>query len=481
MIPIAMWVLVEIYWRCTVAPVPPGCAFVQIISREDTMSVSAVREVEAALNAIDHWNPSTRAMLTVLGEDARDAAEQLDKRQADGEWCGLLAGMTLSLKDNIDMAGVVTTAGSKLLASNRVNDDAFIVSRLKRAGAVIVGKANLHEWVFGPTSQSPQYGPVRNPWDTDRIPGGSSGGSGAALASGMCVGSIGSDTGGSVRLPSAFCGVAGLRPTIGRISCRGSVPVSRLFDTLGPMAKRVSDVARIFSVVAGHDPEDPISQDVPVPNVVADLDRPVEGMRIGVQRRWFFENLDTAVSSAMDDAIRTFTSLGCEIVEVELGDVERCQELFAFKVLLADAYEVHKDRLQSHPDGYSRDVYTRAMLGKEVAGWEYAAAMRWNEAFQHRLRATFDTVDAILSPTIPFGAPEAQTGQEGEEWFSTIREITRYTYCWSFPGVPALSVPCGQDANGMPVALQLATRWFRRVDGAEARARLPNANRFPPA
>ena len=421
---------------------------------------SAMAATETAFSAIETWNPSTRAMLSVAEDSARETARELDQRSARGEWCGLLAGMTMSLKDNIDLAGMVTTAGSRILANNMANRDAFIAARLKRAGAVIVGKANLHEWVFGPTSQSTHYGPVRNPWDTSRIPGGSSGGSGASLAAGMCVGSIGSDTGGSIRLPAAFCGVTGLRPSIGRISCRGSVPVSAWFDTLGPMARRVSDVARIFAVIAGHDPEDPISRDVPVPNVVAELDRPVDGLRLGIQRRWFFEDLDPATQLAMDAAIDTFADLGVEIVDIDLGDVERSHELLAFKVLLADAYNVHKDKLESRPKDYGRDVYTRAMLGKDVTGAEYAAALRWNEGFQQRLRVVFKDVDAILSPTIPFGAPKAETGQEGEAWFQTIRDITRFTYCWSFAGVPALSVPCGFDGNGMPLAIQIAAPWF---------------------
>ena len=421
---------------------------------------SALAAGEAAFAAIDKWNASTQAMLSVAQESARETARELDERIARGEWCGLLAGMTMSLKDNIDVAGMVTTAGSRILANNMANRDAFIAARLKRAGAVIVGKANLHEWVFGPTSQSTHYGPVRNPWDTSRIPGGSSGGSGASLAAGMCVGSIGSDTGGSIRLPAAFCGVAGLRPSIGRISCRGSVPVSAWFDTLGPMARRVSDVARIFAVIAGHDPEDPISRDVPMPNVLAELDQPVTGLHLGIQRRWFFEDLDPATKQAMNAAIERFADLGVEIVDIDLGDVERSHELLAFKVLLADAYNVHKERLEARPDDYGRDVYTRAMLGKDVTGAEYAAALRWNEGFQHRLRSVFNDVDAILSPTIPFGAPKAQTGQEGEAWFQTIREITRFTYCWSFAGVPALSVPCGFDANGMPLAMQIAAPWF---------------------
>lgn len=424
---------------------------------------SATAAAEQALAAVERWNPSTKAMLALTQAEALVAAEAIDRRQARGEWCGLLAGMTMSVKDNIDMAGVETTAGSIILKGNVANRDAFIVERLKRAGAVIVGKANLHEWVFGPTSQSTHYGPVRNPWDTRRIPGGSSGGSGATLAAGMCVGSIGSDTGGSIRIPASFCGVAGLRPSIGRISARGSVAVSQWFDTLGPMAKRVSDVARIFAVVAGHDPDDPISEDRPVPNVLAQLDRPVAGLRLGIQRRWFLDGLAPEVAKALDEAMAIWRADGVEIVDIDLGDVERSHELLAFKVLLADAYDVHKERLETRPGDFGRDVYTRAMLGKAVTGHEYAAALRWNEGFKQRLRQVFGRVDAILSPSTPFGAPEAVVGEEGEAWFATIRQITRFTYPWSFAGVPALSVPCGFDSAGMPLGLQLAAPWFEEA------------------
>ena len=428
-----------------------------------TMTRSAVAETRAALDAVVRWNPSTRAMLAVTADDALRTAEAIDERQAKGEWCGLLAGMTMSLKDNIDVAGVETTAGSRILAGNVANRDAFIVERLKRAGAVVVGKANLHEWVFGPTSQSTHYGPVRNPWDTSRIPGGSSGGSGAALAAGMCIGSIGSDTGGSIRIPASFCGVVGLRPTIGRISARGSVAVSQWFDTLGPMARRVADVARIFAVVAGHDPEDPMSEDRPVPNVLAELDRPVAGMRIGIQRRWFFDDLAPELGQALEEAMQVWRALGVEFVDIDLGDVERSHELLAFKVLLADAYNVHKERLLSRPQDFGRDVYTRAMLGKAVTGHEYAAALRWGEGFRQRLRHLFGKVDAILSPSTPHGAPKAVAGEEGEAWFETIRRLTRFTYAWSFAGVPALSLPCGIDRDGMPLGMQLAAPWFEET------------------
>ena len=422
--------------------------------------LSALEATEHALANVKAWNGSTKAMIAVGEAEALKAAKEIDARQARGEWCGLLAGMTMSIKDCVDVAGFATTAGSKILAGNIANKDSFIVERLKQHGAIIVGKANLHEWVFGPTSQSTHYGPVRNPWDTSRIPGGSSGGSGASLAAQMCIGSIGSDTGGSIRIPSAFCGVAGLRPTIGRISCRGTVPVSTWFDTVGPMARRVSDVARIFSVIAGYDPEDTMTEDRPVANVLLQLDRPLEGLRIGIQRRWFFEDLAPEVNSALDAAIEVLRQQGVTFVDIDLGDVERSHELMAFKVLLADAYNYHRERLEKQPQDFGEDVYARAMLGKEVTGAEYAAALRWRETFVQRLRRVFADVDAILSPTTPEGAPLAEANKDSEDWFRRIRRISKLTYAWSFAGVPALAVPCGFDAAGLPLSMQITAPWF---------------------
>ena len=404
-----------------------------------TVPGTALGDTRAALRNIAAWNPRINAMLTVLGDDAERTAEDLDLAAERGEWAGLLHGMTISLKDNIDLAGQPSTAATKFLRHNVANRDAFVTERLKRNGAVIVGKANLHEWVFGPTSQSKHFGPCRNPWDVTRIPGGSSGGSGAAVASGMCIGSIGSDTGGSIRIPAALDGVAGLRPTVGRISCRGSIAVSAPFDTLGPLARRVSDVARIFAVIAGHDPEDPMSIDEPLPNFLPSLNEPVAGLRLGVMRRWFFEDLHPDLVPAVEAALAVYRDLGVEIVEIDLGDVERANALLAFTVVLADAYALHKDRLATNRGDFGEDILQRYDIGAKVTGAQYAEAMRWMEGWRHRLRGTFGQVDAIFSPTTPVPAPVA----DGLDFIETVRAVTRYTFAWSAAGVPALAVPCG--------------------------------------
>jgi len=423
---------------------------------QGAVGATAMESVDRALQAIDAWNPKINAMLCVTEDMARQQATRLDELASQGSSARLLHGMTINLKDCIDLAGVPTTAATSFLRDNVASEDAFITSRLKQHGAIIMGKSNLHEWVFGPTTQSKHFGPCKNPWNTTRVPGGSSGGSGASVATDMCVVSIGSDTGGSIRIPAAFCGVAGLRPTVGRISNRGGVPVSAPYDTFGPLARHVSDIARVFSVIAGHDPLDPISVDTPVPNVMATLNDSVRGMRIGIMRRWFFDDIHPAVSTALDNAIQVFRDLGVEFVELDLGDVEKSQSLLAFSVMVADAYEVHRERIAAQPEGYGEDVLMRLKLGASVTGADYAAALRWKEGLHHRLRGVFQDVDAIISPTCPFPAP----GVDYPDFLEIIRQIARYTYIWAFAQVPSLAVPCGFSDDGLPVSMQLASRWF---------------------
>jgi len=364
--------------------------------------------------------------------------------------------MTVSVKDNVDVAGVPTTAASGMLRDNMATSNAFVVDRLVRNGAVIVGKANLHEWVFGPTSQSLHFGPVRNPWNTGHIAGGSSGGSGASVAANMCVGSIGSDTAGSIRLPASFNGVAGLRPTVGRVSSTGALPVSPPFDTLGPLARRVSDVARIFAAIAGHDPQDPISQDQPVPNFLATLNAPVKGMRMGIMRRWFFDDLDPDVAAAMETAIETYRSLGVEFVDIDLGEPENAQQNLTFTMVPADAMRLHAARIAERASEYGADVLMRMRLGEKVSGMQYAQSMRWMEQWRHRLRGVFQGVDAILSPTTPATAPASQ----GLDFGEAIRKIPRFSCVWPIAGIPSLAVPCGISSQGLPMSLELAGAWF---------------------
>lgn len=416
------------------------------------MTHTAQHRVQHALSQIERWNPVINAMLTVTPTEALASAKRIDDLTHHQEWIGLLGGVTVSLKDNIDWVGTPTTAASVILKDNRPTRNAFIVDRLLKEGSILTGKANLHEWVFGPTSQSKHFGPVKNPWNLKCFAGGSSGGSGASVAAGMSVVSIGSDTGGSIRIPAAFNGLAGLRPTIGRISRSGSVAVSARFDSLGPMARRVSDVARTFEVIAGHDPSDAYSIDRTVPSVMRRLNDPVKGMRIGVMKRWFFDDIHPDLKISLDKAIRLYRELGVEIVDIDLGDVENAQQMLGFRIILADAYAMHQEQLALRPQDYGQDLLIRYDIGKNVTGAQYAEALRWIENFQLRLERVWQSVDAMLHPTVPFPAPEAV----GMDYGSAIRAIPKFTCVFAAAGSPALALPCGFTQNGMPLSMELA-------------------------
>ena len=420
---------------------------------------SAVAAVDEALAAIEAWNPIVNAMITVTADGARERARSLDAIAQSGE-TGPLQGMVINLKDCLDWVATPTTAASVILRDNWPARNAFITERLLAAGAILIGKANLHEWGFGPTSQSQHFGPVANPWNPARIPGGSSGGSGASVACGMARVSIGSDTAGSIRLPASYCGLAGLRPSIGRISRRGSIGVSAPFDAFGPMARSVADVARVFAAIAGHDPEDPFSIDEPVPDVMREIDRSVRGMRIGVQRRWCFEELHPELESAIERALQIFRELGVEIVEVDLGDIERAQDMLAFRIVLADAFALHRQQLALRPQDYGKDLMVRYELGERVSGAHYAEALRWIETWRHRLRARFaEGVDAFLLPTTPGPAPE----RVGLTYAQAIRAIPRFTSVFTAAGVPSLALPCGFSQMGLPLSLELSAAAMREA------------------
>ncbi|MFM7570281.1 MAG: amidase, partial [Betaproteobacteria bacterium] len=286
-------------------------------------------------------------------------------------------------------------------------------------------------------------------------------GSGASVPCGMARVSIGSDTAGSIRLPASYCGLAGLRPSIGRISRTGSVAVSAPFDTFGPLARRVEDVARVFAVIAGHDPDDPFSVDTPIIDPLPTLNSPVAGRRIGVMRRWFFDDIDHELRTALDAAIGVYRNLGADIVEVDLGDVERAQEMLAFRIVLADAFALHRDQLANRPADYGQDLMVRYDIGERVTGAQYAEALRWIEAWRHRLHRIIahHGLDAVLSPTTPGPAPL----RAGLAYASAIRAIPRFTSVFASAGVPSLAVPCGFNAAGLPLSFELSAARFNEA------------------
>jgi len=325
-------------------------------------AASAAELAELAIANIERLNPAINAVITPMPDAARAAAAACDAARARGETLGPVHGMPITLKDNVDTTGVRTTSASRVHAERVPDSDAEIVRRLARAGAVIVGKANLHELVLGATSQSAWFGPCRNPWDASRVPGGSSGGSDASVAAQMCVGSIGSDTGGSIRNPAAFANVAGLKATHGRVPNRGTQPVSPAHDCVGPLAARVADIARIYAAIAGYDPEDPTSEDRPLGDPLAALDDGVAGLRVGVPRGYYFEDLDPQVEAGVEVVIAVLESLGATRTQIELADAAVAWRLASTVLVMTDAAELHEARLRETPQAIGADV--RAHLGR---------------------------------------------------------------------------------------------------------------------
>jgi aspartyl-tRNA(Asn)/glutamyl-tRNA(Gln) amidotransferase subunit A len=420
-------------------------------------TLSARAAAERALAAIEAYDPAVNAMITVTAEAALAAAEAADRAAREGRWLGLLHGMTVAVKDNLQTAGVRTTSGSRHFRDMVPNRDAFVVERLRRAGAVITGKATLHELAFGVRSDNPVSGQCRNPWDLSRVPGGSSGGSAVAVATGMCQAALGSDTGGSVRLPAAMCGVAGLRPTHGRISNQGSTPVSPSFDTIGPMARDVGDIARVLAAIACRDAGDPYARGPDLGNFLPTLADGIAGLRIGLPRNHYFEAVDDEIGQAVMTALRQLEGLGAEIVEVDVADAEAAQR-WATVIIFSDACAYHAERLDRQPELFSKPVYERMIVGRSFTATDYAESLRAREAWWRTLGALFDSVDVLASPTITAPPPPID---EDKSLLEATRDATRNTYAGGLGGIPGLSLPCGFTNAGLPVALQLEAAWWQ--------------------
>lgn len=413
--------------------------------------ISALEATEGYLERIARLDGRVGSYITVSADLARARAVAADESLARGEALGPLHGLPVALKDNIDTRGVRTTVGSAFFTECIPAEDAEVARRLREAGAVLIGKLAMHEFAYGATTQNPHYGSCRNPWDLKRIPGGSSGGSGAAAAAGLCAVAIGTDTGGSVRIPAALCGVSGLRPTNGRVSNRGVFPITWTFDTVGPLARSVEDIALVHSVLAGSDEEDPGSVDAPSADVFAAAGAGVDRLRIGVPRNFFFDELDAAVEGCVRAAAEALADVGADVEEIDLPGAERADKT-TVRMIWAEAYAIHRRRLNEQPEVFGEDVRRRLLLGRDVSGADYAEDREWARRWRRTVERLFHDVDVILTPLTETTAPLVADA----ETIATTRRLTRLTYAWSLAGLPALSVPCGFDGNGLPIGLQLA-------------------------
>jgi len=419
--------------------------------------VSPVELTESYLDRIARLDPQLNSYIRVMPDEARAAAREAELEIARGTWRGPLHGVPLGIKDLFDVAGVPTTMGSQILRHNVPTRDATVVERLKTAGAVILGKQNLHEFAFGITSENPHYGVVRNPWDLDRVPGGSSGGTAAAVAAGLCAAGMGSDTGASIRAPASFCGTVGLKPTYGRVSRAGALPLAWSLDHAGPLARSVADCALVLQAIAGFDSRDPGSSSEPVPDFAADLDRGVGGLRLGIPREYFFDIVEPEVRRLFDLAIAALEGLGAQVEEVSLPHVEHAQ-VAGNVIMSSEAAAWHATWLRERPGDYGADVLQRIRGGLLVRATEYLHSQQMRALIQQDFAAAFERVQVVLSPTVPLVAPPiGHTLEPGGPLNVVPRSIAnRTTVPCNLTGMPAISVPCGfSQPDGLPVGLQI--------------------------
>ncbi|MDQ4127629.1 MAG: amidase [Actinomycetota bacterium] len=425
--------------------------------REDRLS--PVEVVKVLLGRIE--GDETNAFVTVTAERALEEAARAEEELRSGRDRGPLHGVPVGLKDLVYTKGVRTTMGSAFFQEYVPDHSASVVEGLREAGAVSVGKTNTHEFAYGPTGDRSFFGPTKNPHDVTRITGGSSGGSGAAVAASLVYGALGSDTGGSIRIPSALCGTVGMKPTFGRVSKQGVFPLAWSLDHVGPITRTVQDNALMLNVLAGHDPEDPYTVDLPEEDFTRDLRRGVRETRIGVPQDFYFEHVEEVVEARVREAVETFRSLGAEAREVQipnLWDTLHAQRL----TLAAEAYALHEERLKTEPERFDDQGLERLLRGEGLEAYRYANAQRRRLHSRSEFGRILQEVDVILTPTVPIAATEIgqrQTSIGGyeEEVYSALTRLTGPT---NLNGLPSLSVPCGSTASGLPVGMQLVGRPF---------------------
>ena len=429
--------------------------------------VSPVELTELFLRRIERQNPFLNAFLTITAEPALAAARRAEmellRRRASRRENLPLLGIPITLKDNIWTSGVRSTAGSKILSDFVPAEDSTAARKLARAGAVLIGKTNLNEFAYGITGGNAHYGPVHNPWALDRISGGSSAGSAVAVAAGLCAASIGTDTGGSIRVPSAFCGTVGLKPTFGRVSVFGTMPLSPSLDHVGPIARSVTDAAILLGLIAGRDPLDPTSSPRPVEDFRAALRKPLRKFRLGRPREHYWEKLDPEVRRATEAAVRDMEKRGAAVREVSLPHLKESLDA-ATEVSLAEALHVHETAgyFPARAADYGEEVRQRIDAGATVPATRYLAGFDVRKRLLAEFDTAFQNVDAIVAPTVPVPAPliGAESLLVDGEQVGVRPAIVGHCRPANFTGLPAISVPCGFTRDGLPVGLQLIGRAF---------------------
>jgi aspartyl-tRNA(Asn)/glutamyl-tRNA(Gln) amidotransferase subunit A len=424
-------------------------------------SLSPVAAAEAYLQRIAAHNDKVNAFVTLRADDALAEARQAETEIAKGAWRGPLHGIPIGHKDLYQTAGIRSTAGSKVLENHVPTEDATAVARLKQAGAVLLGKLNTHEFAYGPTNDSSLFGPCLNPWDTKRFSGGSSGGSGAAVALRLCAGATGSDTGGSIRMPAACCGITGLKPTYGRASRAGIYPLCWTMDHAGPLTRSAEDAALLFQPMAGPDGRDAAAAERPVPDFAGALDGDIKGLKIGLPTPYFFDRAQPEIETAARAAIAVLEGLGAEVREVDIAHIDYAAAA-AMVIYLSEGTAYHDDRFATIGELYTDQVRLFLELGNYILAKDYLHAQRYRTLLGHAMADVLAEVDVLAMPALPLTAQPL--GQESIEirgqTESVFGAILRNTEPFDLTGLPALVVPCGIAADGLPMSLQIVGRPF---------------------
>src|SRR5437867_7394997 len=430
------------------------------------------------LDPINKHEPKLNCFITVMQENARAQARQADEELAQGLDRSPLHGIPVAVKDVFSTQGVRTTCGSKVFADYIPRRDAAVVEKLKAAGAILIGKTNMHELAYGITSTNPHFGAVRNPWDLERIPGGSSGGSGSAVAADMVFMAMGSDTGGSIRIPASFCGTVGLKPTFGRVSRYGVMPLDFSLDHMGPLTRSVRDAALTLNVLAGFDLRDETSSRRPVDSYVPPPDAPIPGLRIGWPENFYFDRIDPAVMRGLKRMAAAAEQAGAVITPVRVPDIAAVNAVG--RVILMSEASALMEPFLDRRDSFGADVLALLDQGRLIPATDYVNAQRLRRIMQREFRSVWENVDCLLTPTAPMGAPKIgqTTVRIGDDTEDVRLASTRLVRAINVLGLPAVAMPCGLDAEGMPLGAQLIGKPFDEATLLRVAAAIEDATEF---
>jgi aspartyl-tRNA(Asn)/glutamyl-tRNA(Gln) amidotransferase subunit A len=423
--------------------------------------MSAREATQSCLTRIDQWQPHLNAFITIEADEALAAADAADTALAKGNVAGPLHGVPLAHKDMYYDAGKVVSCGSRIRKDWVATTTSTALQRLKSAGTIRLGTLGMAEFAYGPTGHNSHFGAVGNPWNPAHVTGGSSSGSGAAVAACLTFAALGSDTGGSIRMPAHFCGVTGLKTTVGRVSRAGAMPLSQSLDTVGPLARTAEDCALLLGLMAGADPADPTAAAMAVPDYVAATRQDIRGLKIGIPDAFYVDDLDPAIAQALDDMIATLTAEGAVVSKIKLPEQRHLTGACQI-VLAVEAAAFHKAWMLERPQDYGAQVLMRLQNGLAIPAVTYLEAMRWRGIALAEHLAAIQDVDAVLAPAAPMAAPtiaESDVGN-GANAEAVIQRLTRFTRPVNYLGVPSLAVPAGFTQAGLPVAMQLIGRPF---------------------